>query len=110
MIRDVKIKNFTVTASGGAPKSDAEVPELPQRDPDSTMFGPLPSVGLYPRHIEGLSVDGFHVHSEKPDGRPAILVDEARQLTIARFASMIDSPSGPMILFRNVSGALLSGT
>lgn len=109
VIRDVRIQGFNVTATGGALKSDAEVPELPQRDPDSTMFGSLPSVGLYARHIEGLTIDGFHLRSEKPDGRPAIVVDEAARLTITRFASSVETPNGPVILFRNVSGALLSG-
>jgi hypothetical protein len=108
-IRDVRIKSFTVTAIGGVAKNDAEVPELPQKDPDSTMFGSLPSVGLYARHVDGLAIDGFQVHSEKADERPALLVEDAARLTITRFASSVESPSGPLILFRNVSGALLSG-
>jgi Glycosyl hydrolases family 28/Pectate lyase superfamily protein len=108
-IRDVRIEGFNVTATGRATKNDAEVSELPQRDPDSTMFGSLPSVGLYARHIEGLMIDGFHVRSEKPDGRPAIVVDEGARLTITRFVSSVETPDGPVILFRNVSGALLSG-
>jgi hypothetical protein len=109
MIRDVTIEGLTVTAEGGAARSDAEVPELPRKDPDSTMFGQLPAIGLYGRYVEGLTIKGLNIHSRRPDARPAIILEDAGRLDLSGFSSTVSSPAGPIILFRNVAGALLSG-
>lgn len=109
VIRDVAIEGFTVTAEGGAALSDVEVPELPRKDPDATMFGRLPAIGLYGRYVEGLTIKGLSIHSRRPDARPAMILEEAGNLDISGFSSTVNSPAGPVILFRNVAGALLSG-
>jgi hypothetical protein len=109
IIRDVMIDGFSVTAEGGAAMSDAEVPEFAKKDPDSTMFGQLPAVGLYGRYVEGLTISGLQIHSRRPDARPAVVLEEAGTLAISGFSSTVGSPAGPIILLRNVAGALLSG-
>jgi hypothetical protein len=109
VIRDVRIDGFSVTAAGGAAIISAEVPEFAQKDPDSTMFGQLPAVGLYGRYVVGLTINGLQVHSKRPDARPAVVLEEAGALAISGFSSSASSPAGPMILLRNVAGAFLRG-
>jgi polygalacturonase len=108
-VRNVSIDGLNVTEVGGIAARDVEVPEGPTKYPDPDMFGDLPGLAVYARHVDGLTLSNIKVHAGQPDGRPGIVLDEVTAAEISAFDSTNIPPHQPLVLFRNVAGALLSG-
>ncbi len=82
-IPDGKINGVTLSDSrfifpGGISEdlSKKVVEELPDRYPESLMFGTLPAYGLYVRHVNNVNIRGVSFEVLKPDSRPAIVCDD----------------------------------
>ena len=102
--------NVALTFTGGLTTTPASPPEAtPNQYPESNMFGDLPGLAVYARHVDGLTLSNIKVHAGQPDGRPGIVLDEVTAAEISAFDSTNIPPHQPLVLFRNVAGALLSG-
>src|SRR5437867_11104956 len=56
-VRHVNLDNVQPTMKGGEDKvRDLDVPEVPEKYPESGMFGALRAYGLYSRHVEGRTI------------------------------------------------------
>ena len=108
-VQNVTVDGFNITAVGGVAARDLNVPEVPAKYPDPDMFGELPAMALYGRHVDGLTLRNFNVHSDEPDGRPAVILDDVGRLQVTGFDSTNIPPHQPLLLFQNVVGALLYG-
>lgn len=108
-VRNVSVDGLNVTEVGGIPARDVEVAEGPTKYPDPDMFGDLPGLAVYARHVDGLRLSNIKVQAGQPDGRPGIVLDEVTAAEISAFDSTNIPPHQPLVLFRNVAGALLSG-
>ena len=108
-MRNVLIDGLNVTAVGGISARELDVPESPTKYPDPDMFGDLPSMAVYARHVDGLTLRNIKVHAGEPDGRPEVILDAVTAAEISGFDSTNIPPHQPLLLFRNVAGALLSG-
>jgi hypothetical protein len=108
-VQDVLIDGLTVSANGGGARRDLEVPEASTKYPEATMFGDLPALGLYSRHVDGLTIRNLKVHSAQPDARPSVVLDDVSRVEFSGFESANIPPGEPQLLFRNVAGALLYG-
>ncbi len=108
-IQNVSVDSFNLTALGGIAARDLNVPEVPAKYPDPDIFGELPTLALYGRHVDGLTLRNFKVHAAEPDGRPAVILDDVTRLEIAGFDSTNIPPHQPILWFQNVAGALLYG-
>lgn len=108
-VENVTIDGFQVTSMGGVAARDLNVQEFPAKYPDPDMFGELPALALYARHVNGLTLRDVGVHAEEPDGRPAIVLDDVARLQLTGFDSTNLPPHQPLLLFQNVAGALLFG-
>jgi polygalacturonase len=108
-IQNVTIDGLNVTAAGGVAARDINIPEADAKYPDPDLFGELPALALYSRHVDGLTLRNVKVHAAEPDGRPAIVLDDVTRLEISAFDSTNAPPHQPMLLFQNVAGALLYG-
>ena len=78
-IEDVTLNNIFVQHRGGGDRDGLSiqgVPELENSYPDPNRFGPLPVHGFYVRHVKGGSFRDVEVRCEKPDMRPAILLED----------------------------------
>jgi hypothetical protein len=73
------------------------------------MFGELPALGVYSRHVDGLTIRNLKVHSAQPDARPSVVLDDVSRVEFSGFESANIPPGEPQLLFRNVAGALLYG-
>src|SRR5262249_55141118 len=75
----ITLSNVRISASGGgaAELAGQAVPELVSEYPDANMFKTLPAYGLFCRHAESLVLENLHLHSEQPDGRPAMVLDQS---------------------------------
>jgi hypothetical protein len=59
--------------------------------PEPRWAGPTPAYGLYARHVEGLHVNDVTFRYERPEYRPAIILDDVRDATL----NQIDAPTEP---------------
>jgi hypothetical protein len=105
----VSIDGLNVTEVGGIAARDVDVPEAPSKYPDPDMFGDMPALAVYARHVDGLTLRNIKVHTGEPDGRPGIVLDDVTAAEISAFDSTDVPPHQPLVLLRNVVGALLSG-
>jgi len=108
-IQNVTIDGLNVTAAGGMAARDINVPEADAKYPDPDLFGDLPALALYSKHVDGLTLRNVKVHSAEPDGRPAMVLDDVTHLEISGFDSTNVPPHQPMLVLQNVAGALLFG-
>ena len=60
----------------------SDVPELPKKYPEFSMFGELPAWGFYVRHAEGLQMKNVVLKLKKFDYRPAIVFDDVDGLKL----------------------------
>jgi hypothetical protein len=58
-------------------------PELPDAYPEPSMFGTLPAWALWMRHVRGVVVDGFRASHAGEDARPAVVLGDVRDMTVA---------------------------
>ena len=92
-VRNVWLSNIRLTFRGGGTK------DLVKRDyreqgtnyPEPRWAGPTPAYGLYARHVEGLHVNDVTFRYERPEYRPAIILDDVRDTTL----NQIDAPTEP---------------
>jgi hypothetical protein len=105
----VSIDGLNVTSLGGVAARDLNVPEAATKYPDPDLFGELPALGLYGRHVDGLTIRNLKLQASEPDGRPAIVLDDVANLELSAFDSRNVAPHQPMLLFRSVAGAFLYG-
>jgi hypothetical protein len=109
-VQDVIIDGFTVTAEGGgALRTLGDIPEAPVTYPLGRMFGELPALALFARHVDGLTLRNMKVHSARSDPRPSFIADDVTRLELSGFHSTNLPQQEPLLLFRNVVSALLYG-
>jgi polygalacturonase len=86
-VTDVVLSNIRIHYAGGGTATEAErvVPEMESGYPDPSLFGVLPSWGLFARHVAKLRVRGMELATGDPDERPAILLDDVEG---ARFSAV----------------------
>ena len=87
-IEDVYLEDISITYPGRATKGMAymplwrkgDVPEQISKYPEFTMFGELPSWGLYLRHIRNITLKNVHLELKDYDFRPAIVDEDVEGL------------------------------
>jgi len=110
-LEHVSIANVRLgfTGGGSAPEAATEVPELPEKYPDCTMFGPLPAYGFYARHVHGLVLRDIDLTCEQADARPALVCDDVRDLVVDHLDARAESAAAAQIILTSTRGALLRG-
>ncbi|SEO06410.1 Glycosyl hydrolases family 28 [Mucilaginibacter gossypiicola] len=115
-VQNIILKNIEITYGGGAKKeiafictdSLANVTENPAGYPEFTMFGELPSWGLYTRHASGISISNFKIKLQQEDFRPALVFDDVNGLNL----KMIEVPPSaalPVIVYKEVTKLTTDG-
>jgi hypothetical protein len=110
-VRNVTLSNISNTSAGGGTQADAtrEVPERPEKYPECTMFGTLPSYGFYCRHVEGLTLSQIDLRTAREDLRPAIVLDDVQNVEIEGLRTRNSARVSPTLVFNDVRGALIRG-
>ncbi len=83
-VRNIKLSDMILEFEGGvmAPAEPAEVPELADLYPESTMFGELPAYAFFIRHAENIDLSNISSRTLQPDARKAILTEDVRGLSL----------------------------
>ena len=92
-IRNVWLSNIRLYFNGGGTRDlvDKDYREQGTNYPEPKFAGWTPAYGLYARHVEGLHVRDVTFRYERPDYRPAIVLDDVRDVTLKD----IDAPTEP---------------
>lgn len=79
-IEDVSFTNVHVTSAGGGTAADAaRTPEeRPTASLEVSFMGTLPAFGFYGRHARRLTLRDVEFATERPDARPAIVLDDVQ--------------------------------
>jgi polygalacturonase len=77
----------------------SDIPELPKKYPEFSMFGELPAWGFYVRHVEGLKMKNVIIKIRKDDYRPALVFDDVEDLKFENLKIRGDNKSE--IIFMN---------
>jgi len=85
-IEDVALSDVRLVYAGGGTAEDAAraVPDARDSYPEPSMFGTLPAHGLYVRDARNLRIDGLEIETEKPDARPAVIVERGEDVHFTR--------------------------
>ena len=83
-VRNIKLSNMILEFTGGVkdPVDPADVPELEDLYPESTMFGELPAYGFFIRHAEDISLSDITATTIDPDMRKPVLTQDVRGITL----------------------------
>ncbi len=66
------------------------------------MFGPMPAHGFFIRHAKNLEFSNIEIAYERPDQRPAIVVEDVVGAGFFRLKTPPAAP-GPVFFLRDVS-------
>lgn len=90
-IQNVTLRNIEIVSPGGgnpyyayrglAPAELDSIPEMATSYPEFSQFKELPAWGFYIRHAEGITFDNVTFKALKKDYRPAIVMDDAGEVT-----------------------------
>jgi polygalacturonase len=95
-VRGVILRDIDITMKGGAKARAIDVPEAESDYPHAPMFGALPAYGLYIRHLEGLTLRNVRLRTEASDDRPAILLDDVKEVDADAAANRLIRPAPPI--------------
>jgi hypothetical protein len=84
------------------------VPEKEDSYPEARMFGMLPASGLYVRHVRGLRVKDLAFNTAAGEARPAVLLDDVRNLRIAGLSGSPVIGSEPFVSMKDTQDAWIS--
>ncbi|MDG5496347.1 glycosyl hydrolase family 28-related protein [Niveispirillum sp. BGYR6] len=102
-VEEVTLQDIRITYAGGLDAVADPVPEKPDAYPEPSMFGTLPSYGLYVRHARGLHLRDIHLSTLSPDGRPAVWLEDVDGVRIDNLQTRNAMPT-PRLVCRDVRG------
>ena len=83
-LRNIALNNIRIKYRGGgtADLAKREYREQGTNYPEPRFAGPTPAYGLYARHVDGLDLNHITFYTERPDYRPAVMLDDVKNESI----------------------------
>lgn len=108
-ISDITLSDIRVSGKGGG---DAElvsraVPQRRREYPDAARFRHLPAHGLYCRNVNRLRVVRTALTVTAPDARPALVLDDVRDVAIKRLTAPAPAGTAPVVWLRSTRDCVL---
>lgn len=91
-------------ANGGAgawANDPYNIPEMPREYPEPSLFGVLPSYGIYARHVKGLTIENVTLTYKTEDERPAVVLDDVDTATFSGFTATVKSGTPVFVTVTN---------
>jgi polygalacturonase len=103
VIEDLRLSNIVIEHQGGGTREQASirVPEKEKEYPDPDMFGPMPAQGFFLRHVRGIEMDRISIIAQKPDQRPAFVLEDVKSAEFVRVQTPASS-AAPIFLLSGV--------
>ena len=101
------VNTFFFRASGGVPPREPyDTPEREKEYPEPSMFGLMPAGGFFIRHAKGIELTHVSVSNMKPDGRPALVLESAKDILLERVNS--EKAAGvPTLVLKNAENVTI---
>ncbi|MEX2043707.1 MAG: glycosyl hydrolase family 28 protein [Opitutus sp.] len=106
-IENISFKNASITAKGGHPVADSELQPAENDERFPRDAGPVPAHAWYLRHVKNLSFTDCAFDFEQDDGRPALVLDDAENVTLKNVVLPIGSECSSRVEVRNTAGNLV---
>src|SRR5262245_28356928 len=108
-ISDITLSDVRVSGKGGGDAAlvSRPVPQRKREYPDATRFRHLPAHGLYCRHVARLRVESTTLTVTAPDARPALVLDDVRDVIVKRLGATASSSAAPVVWLRSTRDCLL---
>ncbi|MDO4160919.1 MAG: glycosyl hydrolase family 28 protein [Prevotellaceae bacterium] len=83
-VKNIALDNIRIQYRGGGERefADREYREQSTHYPEPRFAGPTPAYGLFARHVDGLDVNHVAFSTIKPDYRPAVKLDDVKNVSI----------------------------
>ncbi|MGB3780170.1 MAG: glycoside hydrolase family 28 protein [Tunicatimonas sp.] len=109
-VENVVLSNINLNFEGGgaAANPPRETPENEQAYPKGSMFGTLPTYGIYIRHAKNVTLDNIQLRFLREDERPALIADGVERLEITGIQAAASSQAPALIRFVNVRDGVIS--
>ena len=103
-LEDVLISNVRGVQNGGGTEQSARrrPEELAEHYPEPSMFGEMPSWGLYARHAVGLTVRDVSLRLARPDARPCVVLDDVEASRFSDLEIPALAPGKEVFVFHGV--------
>jgi polygalacturonase len=110
-IEGVTLSNIRIEFAGGGTleHAAAEVPEVEEMYPESTMFGTLPAYGFYLRHVTGVNLRDIDLRYATTDLRPAIVADDVQGFRLDTLRAQQNPEGLAQVLLKATRDAVISG-
>jgi len=96
-LENITLSNIHLTYEGGGTAEEAQLRDVPQIAGEYFQIGIPPAHGVYARNIKGLTLDNVRIETEKPDLRPAIILDNVSDAVISNVTTQ-GNPDGPSVV------------
>jgi hypothetical protein len=102
-IRGVWLNNIRLYFKGGGTRDlvNKDYREQGTHYPEPKFAGWTPAYGLYARHAEDLHVNDVTFRYERPDYRPAVVLDDVRRVTIQDLDAPTEDGIKQIVTFRS---------
>lgn len=104
-IEDLALSDILISYRGGGTAEQAAriVPEHERDYPEPSTFGPLPSWGVFARHVANFNVDNVELRTSQADRRTAVILDDVRDARFDKLKLSRASNAANLVL-KNVHG------
>ncbi|HTY37210.1 MAG TPA: glycosyl hydrolase family 28-related protein [Bacteroidota bacterium] len=110
-IDGITLSDIRISYPGGVESMPDVAPaELPEQYPEATMWGTLPSYGLFVRHVRNLHVRGLEMSTSTADMRPAMVFADVVESSILDSHFQMSAANMSAIVLNGVNGLTMSGS
>ncbi len=104
-IEDLHISNVRIVQQGGGLMEQGVrvPPEEEASYPEPSMFGTMPSYAFFFRHVTGIVLSQVKMDYAKPEGRPAIVLDDVQDAWFDHLNLQRGTDNAPLFDLRNVT-------
>ena len=108
-VSDISLSDIRISGKGGghAALVSRPVPERKREYPDAARFRNLPAHGLYARHVRRLRVERTALTVDAPDARPALVLDDVRDVIVKSLVATAPAGAAPVAWLRSTRDCVL---
>jgi len=107
VLEGIEFDDVRITYGGGGTAEEASR-EVPQVAGEYFEIGTPPAYGLFARNIRNLTLNNVRFEVEKPDLRPAVVLDRASDVTLSGFAAQANPQAKSLLRFIDTQDTLVT--
>lgn len=96
-LENISLSNIHLTFEGGGTAEEAQLRDVPKIAGEYFEIGDRPAHGVYARNVRGLTLSNVRIQTATPDLRPAVVLDNVSDATLATLATQ-GNPDAPSSL------------